>query len=120
MRTTQLCLSCEKSYLRKYGVQASAVFGAFVIDKAQLAKQHRKHAKVLLEFSQPVLVGVGMVSDSIRELRSNRGNVVFSKLQAYDLGSADKKMQQHTDSNWLPIALQNHNRSPTDNSPAFN
>lgn len=58
------------SYLWRYGVHPSTVFIAFVIDEAQLSEQHRKHPQVLLEFSQPVLVGVGVVSDSIGQLRN--------------------------------------------------
>lgn len=63
-------VSVSMSHLWRYGVHPGAVFVAFVVDKAQLAEQHRKHPKVLLEFPQSVLVGIGVVSDSIRKLRS--------------------------------------------------
>lgn len=53
------------------GVQPGAVFVAFVINEAELAEEHREHAQVLLEFSQPVLVGVGVVRHSVRKLRSS-------------------------------------------------
>lgn len=58
------------SHLWRYGVHPGAVFIAFVVDKAQLAEQHRKHPKMLLEFPQPVLMGIGVVSDSVRKLRN--------------------------------------------------
>lgn len=57
------------SHLWGYGVHAGTVLVAFVVDEAQLAEQHRKHPQVLLELTQPVLVGVRVVSDSIRQLR---------------------------------------------------
>lgn len=69
----------HKSYLWKYRVQPSAVFGTFVVDEPQLAEQHGEHAKMFLQFSQSILVGVGVVSDSIRQLRGTRRNVVLSK-----------------------------------------
>lgn len=44
------------------------VFVAFVVDEAQLAEQHREHPEMFLELPQTVLVSVGLVSDSIRQL----------------------------------------------------
>lgn len=58
------------SDLWRYGIHPGAVFNALVVDEAQLAEQHRKHPEVLLEFAKPVLVGVRVVCDSIRQLRS--------------------------------------------------
>lgn len=63
------------SHLWRYGVHSSTVLIAFVINQAQLTEQHREHPKVLLQFSQPVLVGVGMVRDPVRKLRSNKEDI---------------------------------------------
>lgn len=63
------------SHLWRYRVHSSTVFVAFVINQAQLTEQHRKHPEVLLQFSQPVLVGVWMVRDPVRKLRSNKEDI---------------------------------------------
>lgn len=54
--------------LRRDGVQTSTIFIAFVIDKTELSEKNREHPQVLLQFPQPVLVSVGMIGDSIRQL----------------------------------------------------
>lgn len=59
----------KAAHLWRDGLQPGAVLVALVVDEAQLAEEHGEHAEVLLELPQPVLVGVGVVRDSIRQLR---------------------------------------------------
>lgn len=58
-------------HLWRDGVQPGAVLAAFIVDEAQLAEEHGEHPEVLLEFPQPVLVGVWVVGDPVRQLRSS-------------------------------------------------
>lgn len=74
------------SHLWRNRFHPGTVFVAFVVDEAQLAEQHREHPEMFLELPQTVLVSVGLVSDSIRQLRiTTEENVVLSKAHPYNL-----------------------------------